>query len=118
MLDIATRMIIPSVSKYTKSLADSAWAVRQVLPDAAPVEVPILADLTRLNREAMACVHALDDEMDALEGQSTTARANAFRDRVIPAMNALRTVCDTLETHTATEFWPMPSYGELLFGVR
>ena len=118
MLDIATRMIIPSVSKYAKSLADSAWAVRQVLPDAAPVEVPILADLTRLNREAMACVHALDDEMDALEGQSTTARANAFRDRVIPAMNALRTVCDTLETHTATEFWPMPSYGELLFGVR
>ena len=118
MLDIATRMIIPSVSKYAKSLADSAWAVRQVLPDAAPVEVPILADLTRLNREAMACVHALDGEMDALEGQSTTARANAFRDRVIPAMNALRTVCDTLETHTATEFWPMPSYGELLFGVR
>lgn len=118
MLDIATRMIIPSVSKYAKSLADSAWAVRQVLPDVVPVEVPILADLTRLNREAMACVHALDDEMDALEGQSTTARANAFRDRVIPAMNALRTVCDTLETHTATEFWPMPSYGELLFGVR
>ena len=39
------------------------------------------------------------------------------RDEVIPRMDALRTVCDEAETLTASDFWPFPGYGDLLFGV-
>ena len=41
------------------------------------------------------------------------ACAGAF----IPAMAALRTPCDEAETLTAAEYWPFPTYGDLLFGV-
>lgn len=41
-----------------------------------------------------------------------------YKDTVIPAMNELRIVCDECETLTAEEFWPLPTYGDMLFGVR
>ena len=118
MIDIAKRMIVPAVSRYARSLAEAALAVRRLLPDAQPAEESLIRELTELNRDALARIQALEAEMAKLESLSTTARAIAFRDRVIPAMTALRTVCDSLETRTAADYWPLPSYGELLFGVR
>ena len=49
-----------------------------------------------------------------------TALATAFvcKDEVIPAMSKLRGYVDKAETLTAAEYWAIPTYGELLFGVR
>ena len=47
-----------------------------------------------------------------------TAEAYAIRDTVIPAMSELRAVADEAETLTASEYWPFPTYGDLLFGVK
>ena len=41
-----------------------------------------------------------------------------IRDYVLPAMNELRAVADEAESVTAAEYWPFPTYGELLFGVK
>ena len=46
-----------------------------------------------------------------------TAAAFHVRDEVIGAMAKLRRACDEAETLTAAEYWPFPTYGELLFGV-
>ena len=40
-----------------------------------------------------------------------------FRDEVLPAMEALRSAADELETVTDAKLWPYPSYGQLLFGI-
>ena len=45
-------------------------------------------------------------------------KADYYRDEVIPAMELLRSYVDELETVTSADYWPYPSYGELLFGVR
>ena len=42
----------------------------------------------------------------------------AIRDRLLPAMNKLRTAVDAAEVITADEYWPYPSYGDLLYSVR
>ena len=44
-------------------------------------------------------------------------RAEFYKDNVIPIMNVLRTLVDEMETLTAAEYWPLPSYGDLLFCV-
>ena len=44
--------------------------------------------------------------------------AEAIRDGILAKMEALRAACDEAETITAKEYWPYPSYGELLFSVR
>ena len=41
-----------------------------------------------------------------------------IRDAVLAEMSALRAVCDEAETMTAEKYWPFPTYGDLLFGVR
>ena len=46
-----------------------------------------------------------------------TAQAFHIRDTVLGRMAALRKLCDEAETVTAADYWPFPTYGDLLFGV-
>ena len=43
--------------------------------------------------------------------------AYAYKDKVVPAMEALRAPVDQLEMIVDKEYWPMPSYGDLMFEV-
>ena len=45
------------------------------------------------------------------------ARAFYFRDTVLPDMKGLRTPVDKLEMLVDKEYWPMPSYGDMIFEV-
>ena len=42
----------------------------------------------------------------------------SIRDVVLVRMSELRMACDEAETLTAKKYWPFPTYGELLFGIR
>ena len=44
-------------------------------------------------------------------------KAVYYRDKVLPAMEALRTPADTLEVLLGKDFWPMPTYTDLMFGI-
>ncbi|MBR3556412.1 MAG: hypothetical protein IKN89_10910, partial [Oscillospiraceae bacterium] len=54
-------------------------------------------------------------DLDALG--DVTGQANHVRDTVLPKMAALRAACDEAERLTAADYWPFPTYGDLLFGV-
>ena len=66
---------------------------------------------------------SLSDAIQTLESQAEKAgsidnvvrRAEYYRDFVIPAMSNLRSVADELETVVDAEYWPLPSYAEMLF---
>ena len=63
------------------------------------------------------------DELEAalldLNGIADTKEESfAIRDTILGKMAALRAVADEAETQTAEKYWPFPTYGELLFGVR
>ena len=55
---------------------------------------------------------AHDDIEDRVE------KADFFKDEILKDMTDLRASCDKLETETAAEYWPFPTYGDLLFAVR
>ena len=61
-------------------------------------------------------VNKLIGELDAIDDYEVLA--DKIKDEMIPAMDELRANCDKLELETAAEYWPFPTYGELLFGVR
>ena len=120
MIDMAKRSIIPAAAKYAKQVAETALAEKQLVPalDTSAAEEQT-AELSATGAQAYGKVKALADVMLGLRDiKDTTELAFAYRDKVIPAMNELRIACDTLETMTAAEDWPYPTYGELLFGVR
>ena len=47
-----------------------------------------------------------------------TAKANAFHDKVLPLMDALRSAADDAETVCGDAYWPLPSYSKMLYYVE
>ncbi|MBQ8849589.1 MAG: glutamine synthetase III [Clostridia bacterium] len=119
MIDMASRDIIPAVNSYLGEVANTAAAKMSVLPTVnCSVERDILTRLSELNAKAYRCI----DELKAADKAATSisdvkARAEACCNSVIPAMNALREAVDEMETITSSEYWPMPTYSDLMFKI-
>ena len=119
MIDMASRDIIPAVNSYIGEVANTAAAKMSVLPTVnCSVERDLIERLSELNATAYRCVaelRAADKEATSIA--DVEKRAEACRDKVIPAMNALRAAVDEMETMTSSEYWPMPSYSDLMFNI-
>ncbi len=119
MIEMASRDIIPAVNAYMAELADTAAAKLSVMPDiCCDVEKDILRELSALNASAYKNLQELKRaEKAASATADNVARAEAYRDEVIPAMEALRRDVDAMEELTASEYWPLPTYGDMMFRV-
>ena len=120
MIDMARKQILPAVQGYTAELAGGVAAKKAVSADiACGYESGLIARLSLLTDQIAARTDELEAAVLELKGAAdVTQEACAIRDAVIGRMAALRTVADEAETLTAGKYWPFPTYGELLFGVR
>ena len=120
MIDMARKQILPAVQGYTAELADGVAAKKAVSADiACGYESGLIARLSLLTDQIAAKTDELEAAVLELKGAADVIQeACAIRDAVIGRMAALRTVADEAETLTAGKYWPFPTYGELLFGVR
>ena len=120
MLDMVWKDILPAVSGYSQTLAQTAAAKKALLADMdCSYETETATKISKLTGAAMEGAKALKDAVDRAEAEEETlARARSYKDGVLTAMEQLRTSVDELETMTAKSVWPYPSYGELLFSVR
>ena len=112
--------ILPAVSAYVASLAEAVNAKRNVCPNlACTAEVTLIEKLSSLMDEAFQKVEALDTATADSKAESYNAltAATYYKDVIIPAMEGLRAVVDQMEVDTASNFWPYPSYGDLMFKV-
>ena len=116
MLDMARREILPAASEYSSSLASAAVTKKTMNPAAAVgYEEKTSLRISDLTSDMLTKAEELEDElMKAKSRGDTTEEAVYFKDHVLPAMNALRIDGDALETVTSREYWPYPTYGEML----
>ena len=119
-LAMVRREILPAVSKFTMKLAQSAAAQRAVMPERrARYECSTVSSLTQLMDAAYSLTGELEDALVAADGMHEAQSKSFFlRDKVLPVMGALRAACDDMESVTSDDAWPMPTYGELLYGVK
>ena len=117
MIDIASKHIIPAVVSYTTELANSVIAVSEAGVDSS-TQKELLDEVTKYLKEMKAALKKLTEvtekASDITEGKE---QATYFRDVVKVAMDELRAPADKLEMIVDKEFWPFPSYGDLLFEV-
>ena len=120
MIDMAKKNILPAVTSYVRDLTDTALA-KKALSDAIPTSVEedlitslsnILVCFSKKTAELEEAVIKASDYSD-----DNLKYAKYYRETVFALMQELRAVGDAMETETASEYWPYPSYGELLFGV-
>lgn len=120
MIDMARKQILPAVAGYTAELAGNLAAKKAVCPEIiCGYESNLIMKLSGLTDQIALKADELEAALLGLkDAEDVTAESYAIRDTVIGKMAALRAVADEAETVTAEKYWPFPTYGELLFGVK
>ena len=120
MVEMAKTDILPAIEAYTLDVAKTAEAKKAL--DAYLVcgyETKLVQKLSALTDRIAERAEALAEAVVALHTiEGVEAEANAIRDTILGRMSELRVACDEAETLTAKKYWPYPTYGDLLFGVK
>jgi glutamine synthetase len=114
MVLMANRYIIPAAYKHQEQLANTVAAVKAAGASAKETR-RALDEICRLTDEGKQRVDALEKLLEHEGAGDAEKHAKYFRDKVIPAMNALREVGDALENMVPQSLWPLPTYREMLF---
>ena len=111
--------ILPAILKYTTKIATSLSAVRDACPEAdVSVQTELLLEVSALLSDSKVALSTLEDSIEKSSLKSCAKeQALAYKDHVVPAMDALRGFVDSLETLVDKDLWPMPTYGDLLFEI-
>lgn len=119
MIDMAGKQYIPAIIKYVTNLADSINSVKSACPSAdISVQTELLTKCSSLLASAQKALANLEKITEqAASKEEGQEQAEFFKDEVFTAMNALRAPIDELEMIVDQSFWPVPTYGDLLFEV-
>lgn len=118
MVEMTKRQILPSVVTYKADLAAAIASVESIDGDSS-VERELFNKISTSLKRLSANLGRLEGAIDTaanLHGDSLV-QATAYRDLVFAAMGDLRLDADLLETLIDAEYWPLPTYSDLLFNV-
>ena len=120
MVDMTGKQILPAIETYlTKLLTNIS------MKKALSADISCAYESANIEKLSAAC-----DEMSANAGilerltdhlthiDDIVEQANFVRDEILPQMDVLRDYADAAEAVVDAAIWPLPTYGELLFGVR
>ncbi|MBE7028978.1 MAG: glutamine synthetase III [Clostridia bacterium] len=119
MSDIIRKDILPAVSLYQKELAETIHSKKNVLK-LIPVnyETKTLKNLAELSDELLTKCEKLEEMIKTLKNlEGAENKAFFSSETIVPFMETIREIADEIEVNTSAEYWPFPTYGELLFGV-
>ena len=119
MVEMTLRQIIPAVTEYSRFLAETLCRLKDTgLTLDVTLEASLLKEVSAASaalRLALGKLEKLLDKGAAMEDGYEKARF--FQEKLLPAMEALRTPADRLERLLGKEYWPMPTYTDLLYGI-
>ncbi len=111
---MAHTMILPAALRYEADVASSVNALAAAGVESAE-QKDLLADLAAAIDAARRELRALDEAIAAAPNGDALTAARHGRDRILPAMEALREYADRLELMVDDSYWPLPTYHEMLF---
>ena len=117
MVYMARHLYLPALSEYSGDLASTVATKAEI-----GIEAPVEKGLVRVLTDGIAAVHDSADELERLNAATQLLddpqeQCDAYRDTVLPAMDVLRTAVDGMERVCGADYWPVPSYNEMLFWV-
>ena len=119
MVDMVKRDIFPAVSGYAAEVASNISAKKAVLADLdCTADERLLRKLGELTAEMMRQLGRLEEALAGPKGSDAYEAAHYYKYTVFAIMDALRSPVDELETITSAEYWPYPSYTDLLFSIK
>ena len=120
MVSMARTQIAPAVESFAADTAGNALTKKSLDPDIkCSGEIELVKKLSALSDSIREKVKELEDTLLSIKGAADIIQESALiRDNVLSKMCELRIVCDEAETLTAKDYWPFPTYEDILFSVR
>ena len=120
MIDMVQKQILPTIEKYASDLARNTLKKKQLNENiACRYEINTVSRLSCLTDEIADKKEALASEAALLQQYpNIMEQADQIRDTLLPMMQDLRKACDEAETITAKNYWPFPTYADLLFSIK
>jgi len=122
MLEIVHKGVIPAVIRYTTDVAKSHNNAADLAASLGiKQDEGLIADLyrklTTLAGELNDNVVLLENAIAVIPDADALTIAKHYRDVIVPAQEKLRASVDSLESIVAEDYWPLPSYGKILYSV-
>ena len=120
MVNMAKTQIVPAIEAYAADTAKTAASKKTL--DSTLVcgyETGVVRRLSALADLIASKAEELETALITLDkAEDIGAESVMIRDTVLGLMSELRIPCDEAETITAKNYWPMPTYADLLFGIK
>lgn len=119
MVEMAKRDIIPAVSDFIAELCQNV-ASKQAVSEKIPcnAEIKLIERLSELNDKTSAAVEKLENDLKSVDMHEVLSASQSMAHLIIPDMEAVRALADEMETLTSADYWPYPTYFDLLYSVK
>lgn len=118
MVNMSKKTITPAILKYVKSLSDGIAVKKSVGITETTVEETLANKLSALVSDMFEKTNELDELIiKAKDVDGLVEQSKYYQSVVLPKMNELRAISDEIEQNCSKEYWPLPSYGDLLYSV-
>ena len=119
MINIVKKQILPACLEYKGKLLDNIKTIKSIDSTiSSDVELDILKELDEKIKAIRVALVDMEKEFNECESKVEMAdRAKSYSDYLIKKMDGLRTNVDALEMLVDKKYWPLPSYGDLIFEV-
>jgi glutamine synthetase len=120
MVNMVHKRVAPAITRFTADLAKQAAEKKALFPDlACSYETELVTKLSELTDRITEKTDELEEAVLGLQdAEDIIAESVLIRDTVLPKMSELRIPCDRAELLTAKNYWPFPTYGDILFSVK
>lgn len=118
MIDMAKKEILPAAAKYIKDIAKTAELANSCGAETV-FEEETVKEISALVTEMYKALGTLEADVQKVHSiEDTQEMANFFHDTIFADMGALRVPADKIETLVGKDYWPYPTYSDLLFYVK
>ena len=119
MIEMAKRDVIPAVSDFIATLCQNL-ASKQAVMDGLPcgAEKELITKLSDLNDRAAAAVGKLECDLGKIDKNDVRNASQSMAHVIIPDMREIRNAVDEMEKLTSSDYWPYPTYFDILYGVN
>ncbi|MCS7034269.1 MAG: glutamine synthetase type III, partial [Phycisphaerae bacterium] len=111
---MANQHILPASLKYQKDVAEAVLSAKNAGVDNSS-QLELLKTLTAAIADFQRATAALSKAIEHHVEGTPYDHAKAARENILPQLQAIRAAGDRLETLVSDEYWPLPTYREMLF---
>ena len=117
--DMTLRGILPAVARYTGDLAKGVVRKRQAeMATPCRVESYLVTQLDALSGDLLDACQAMSRALEAAPAADAGIdAARYYRDQVASRLEEMRSIIDRMEPLVGADYWPYPTYADILFSV-